>query len=138
MTLPPAVARLVEAVNAHDLDAMIDCFAPDYVNETPLHPERNFRGRDQVRRNWSHIFRAVPNIQIDPQRCTVDAEGSVWVEWDFTGTFVDGSPHRMRGVSIFGVEQDRFAWVRFYLEPVQADGVTAEAAVQHVMEQSRS
>ncbi len=138
MTLPPAVARLVEAVNAHDLDAMIDCFAPDYVNETPLHPERNFRGRDQVRRNWSHIFRAVPNIQIDPQRCTVDAEGSVWVEWDFTGTFVDGSPHRMRGVSIFGVEQDRFVWVRFYLEPVQADGVTAEAAVQHVMEQSRS
>ncbi len=138
MTLPPAVARLVEAVNAHDLDAMIDCFAPDYVNETPLHPERNFRGRDQVRRNWSHIFRAVPNIQIDPQRCTVDAEGSVWVEWDFAGTFVDGSPHRMRGVSIFGVEQDRFAWVRFYLEPVQAAGVTAEAAVQDVMQQSRS
>ena len=138
MTLPPAVARLVEAVNAHDLDAMIDCFVPDYVNETPLHPERNFRGRDQVRRNWSQIFRAVPNIRIDALRCTVDAKGSVWVEWDFTGTFVDGSPHRMRGVSIFGVEQDRFVWVRFYLEPVQADGVTAEAAVQHVMEQSRS
>jgi ketosteroid isomerase-like protein len=137
MTLPPAVARLVEAVNAHDLDAMIDCFAPDYVNETPLHPDRNFRGRDQVRRNWSQIFRAVPNIQIAALRCTVDADGSVWVEWDFNGTFVDGSPHRMRGVSIFGVEQDRFVWVRFYLEPVQADGVTAEAAVQHVMEQSR-
>jgi hypothetical protein len=44
----------------------------------------------------------------------------------------------MRGVSIFSVEQDRFAWVRFYLEPVQPDGVTAEAAVQHVMQQSRS
>ena len=64
-------------------------------------------------------------------RYTVDADGSVWVEWDFTGTSVDGSPYRMRGVSIFGVEQDRFARVRFYLEPVQADGVTAEAAVGH-------
>jgi ketosteroid isomerase-like protein len=138
MTLPPAVARLVEAANAHDLDAMTSCFAPEFVNETPAHPNRNFRGRDQVRRNWSQIFRAVPNIVIDAVRSTVDGEGSAWVEWDFNGTFIDGSPHRMRGVSIFGLEQDRFAWVRFYLEPVQTDGITADAAVQHVMDQSRS
>jgi ketosteroid isomerase-like protein len=137
MTLPPLVARLIEAANAHDLDAMTDCFAPDFVNETPAHPERNFRGRDHVRRNWSQIFRAVPNIRTDALRCTVDAEGSLWVEWDFNGTFVDGAPHRTRGVSIFGVEQDRFAWVRFYLEPVRADGITADSAVQHVMEHSR-
>jgi ketosteroid isomerase-like protein len=137
MTLPPVVARLVEAANAHDLDAMTDCFAPDFVNETPAHPDRNFRGRDQVRRNWSHIFRAVPNIQIDPLRYAVDAEGLVWVEWAFNGTFVDGSPHRMRGVSIFGIEQDRFARVRFYLEPVETDGVTINAAVQQLMGQAR-
>jgi hypothetical protein len=41
-------------------------------------------------------------------------------------------------MSIFGLEQDRLAWVRFYLEPLQTDGITAEAAVQHVMGQSRS
>jgi ketosteroid isomerase-like protein len=138
MTLPPVVARLIETANAHDLDAMTDCFAPDFVSETPAHPERNFRGRDQVRRNWSQIFRAVPDIRLDALRCTVDAEGSVWIEWDFNGTFVDGAPNRMRGVSIFGVEHDRFARVRFYLEPVRADGITADSAVQHVMEQSRS
>jgi ketosteroid isomerase-like protein len=138
MTLPPLVERLIEAANAHDLEAMTDCFAPEFVNETPAHPSRNFRGRDQVRRNWSQIFRAVPNIVTDAVRCAVDGEGSVWVEWDFKGTFIDGRPHRMRGVSIFGVEQDRFAWVRFYLEPVETDGITADAAVQHVMDQSRS
>lgn len=138
MTISPVVARLIDAVNAHDLDAMTDCFAPDFVNETPAHPDRNFRGRDHVRRNWSKIFRAVPDIRIDAVRCTVDAERSVWVEWDFNGTFVDGAPNRVRGVSIFGVEQDRFAWVRFYLEPVRADGIDAESAVQHIMEQSRS
>jgi SnoaL-like domain len=43
MTLLPVVARLIEAANAHDLDALTDCFAPDFVNETPAHPERNFR-----------------------------------------------------------------------------------------------
>ena len=138
MTFPPAVARLVEAANAHDLDAMTDSFAPEFVNETPAHPERNFHGRDQVRRNWSQIFRAVPSIRIDALRWAVDAEDLVWVEWDFSGTFVDGSPHRMRGVSIFVIEQDRLARVRFYLEPVQTDGVTAETAVQHVMDQAHS
>ena len=138
MTLPPLVARLIEAANAHDLDAMTDCFAPDFVNETPVHPERNFRGRDHVRRNWSQIFRAVPNIRTDALRCAIDPEGLVWVEWDFNGTFVDGAPSRMRGVSIFGVEQDRFVSVRFYLEPVRADGVNADNAVEHVMEQARS
>jgi ketosteroid isomerase-like protein len=138
MTPPPVVVRLIEAANAHDLDAMTECFALDFVNETPAHPERNFHGRDHVRRNWSQIFRAVPNVRIDALRCTIDPEGLVWVEWDINGTLVEGAPHRMRGVSIFGVEQDRFAWVRFYLEPVRADGVTADSAVQHVMEQSRS
>jgi len=80
----------------------------------------------------------VPSIRIDALRWAVDAEDLVWVEWDFSGTFVDGSPHRMRGVSIFGIEQDRLARVRFYLEPVQTDGVTAETAVQHVMDQPHS
>src|SRR5262245_17821711 len=138
MTLPPVVARLIEAANAHDLDAMTDCFAPEFVNETPAHPERNFRGRDHVHRNWSQIFRAVPNIRLDVPRCAVDAEGLVWVEWDIDGTFIDGAPHRMRGVSIFGVQQDCFAWVRFYLEPVRHDGINADGAVQHVMEEARS
>ena len=138
MTFPPAVARLVEAANAHDLDAMTDCFVSEFVNETPAHPERNFHERDQVRRNWSQIFRAVPSIRIDALRWAVDAEHLVWVEWDFSGTFVDGSPHRVRGVWIFGIEEDRLARVRFYLEPVQTDGVTAETAVQHVMDQAHS
>src|SRR5262252_8244620 len=71
-------------------------------------------------------------------RCAVDAEGLAWVEWDIDGTFIDGAPHCMRGVSIFGIEQDRFAWVRFYLEPVRRDGINADGAVQHVMQEARS
>ena len=43
-------ARLHAAVNRHDLDAMVGCFAVDFVNETPAHPARSFRGRDQVRK----------------------------------------------------------------------------------------
>ena len=45
------VKRLVRATNAHDLDALGEYFAADFVNKTPLHPTRNFKGRDQVQRN---------------------------------------------------------------------------------------
>ena len=36
------VERLVATTNAHDLEALVDCFAPDCVNETPAHPARGF------------------------------------------------------------------------------------------------
>src|SRR5680860_1509672 len=51
-----AVERLVEAVNDHDLERLVSCFAEDYINDTPVHPQRAFRGRHQVRKNWTQIF----------------------------------------------------------------------------------
>ena len=45
--------KLVDATNAHDVEAVTACFAADYVNETPVHPSRSFRGNAQVRRNKS-------------------------------------------------------------------------------------
>jgi hypothetical protein len=45
--------RLQRAVNDHDIEALVSCFAEDYVNETPAHPLRGFSGRDQVRKNWT-------------------------------------------------------------------------------------
>ena len=54
--------RLAAAVNSHDLDALEDCFAPGYRNQTPAHPAQGFTGRGQVRRNWEQIFTFVPDI----------------------------------------------------------------------------
>jgi ketosteroid isomerase-like protein len=113
-----AVERLLAAINAHDLEAMVACFADDYVNEWPAHPQRGFRGSEQVRRNWSQIFAGVPDLRARLPRMTVDGD-TVWAEWDLSGTRRDGAAHLMRGVSIFGVAEGRLAWVRFYLEPVE-------------------
>jgi ketosteroid isomerase-like protein len=112
------VERLHKAINAHDLEAMVACFADDYVNEWPAHPQRGFRGSDQVRRNWSQIFAGVPDLRARLPRMVVDGD-TVWTEWEIVGTRRDGAAHLMRGVSIFGVAQGRLAWVRFYLEPVE-------------------
>jgi ketosteroid isomerase-like protein len=123
------VERLRVATNAHDLEAVVSCFAADYRNETPAHPERGFTGRDQVRRNWEEIFAAVPDVTAEVVRGAVDGD-TAWTEWEHRGTRTDGSQHIMRGVVIFGVRNDVADWARFYLEPVQADGENADAAVR--------
>ncbi|HEY0520257.1 MAG TPA: nuclear transport factor 2 family protein [Ilumatobacteraceae bacterium] len=134
MTIAPinVVARLRNATNAHDLDAIADCFAEDYRNETPMHPQRGFSGREQVRSNWQHILGAVPDVTADVIREVADGD-TIWSEWEMRGTRRDGATHLMRGVIIFGVADDRAVWARFYLEPVDADGADANAAVRAIV-----
>jgi ketosteroid isomerase-like protein len=123
------VERLRRATNDHDLDALVACFAPDYRNETPSHPERGFIGREQVRKNWTQIFAAIPDVTAEIVRCAVDGD-TVWTEWEHRGTRPDGSAHVMRGVVIFGVVDGVAAWARFYLEPVQEAAGTVDDAVR--------
>jgi ketosteroid isomerase-like protein len=125
------VERLLEAINAHDLNAMVACFADDYVNEWPAHPQRGFRGREQVRRNWSQLFAGVPDLRARLPRMTVDGD-TVWTEWDISGTRGDGAAFLMRGVSIFGVREGHLAWVRFYLEPVEETSGDVDAHTRRV------
>jgi ketosteroid isomerase-like protein len=122
------VERLVNATNAHDIDALVDCFAADYVNETPTHPARSFRGSDQVRRNWTSIMAGVPDIRVRVIDSIADGH-TAWTEWEMRGTKRDGSPHSMAGVIIFGVVEDRIRWARFYLEPVEQSSGDVDAAV---------
>lgn len=130
MDEPGAVIdRLVHATNGHDLDALVACFAESYVNETPAHPVRGFRGRAQVRRNWEQIFAFVPDLHAQVTRRVVD-DDTVWSEWDMGGTRRDGTTHRMRGVIIFGVHAGTVCWARFYLEPVDETAGTVDDAVR--------
>lgn len=120
------VNRLCRATNAHDLDAVVACFAADYRNDTPAHPERSFNGSEQVRKNWQQIFATIPDLTAEVLRCAVDGD-TAWSEWEHRGTRPDGSQHVMRGVVIFGLEDNVAAWARFYLEPVQHSDGDADA-----------
>jgi ketosteroid isomerase-like protein len=125
------VKRLSRAVNEHDLDALTRCFALDYRNETPAHPAQGFEGRSQVRRNWEQIFAAVPDITAEVR--WIAEQGTVWSEWEMRGTRQDGSPHLMRGVVIFGVDEGEATWARFYLEPVQQGGGDVDDAIRRAV-----
>jgi ketosteroid isomerase-like protein len=122
------VERLHAAINAHDLEALVGCFTPDYLSEAPAHPARDFVGSDQVRRNWGQILAGVPDLRAELVRSSV-VDDTVWSEWDWQGTRRDGQPHHMAGVTIQGVEGDAIAWVRFYMEAVEAAGAGPDAAV---------
>lgn len=121
--------RLLPAVNDHDLDALAACFAADFVNITPSHPHRGFRGGDQVRRNWSHIFAEVPDVQARVLRTAVQGD-ALWSEWEMSGVRADGGAFEMRGVFIFGVVDGQATWVRMFLEPVEQTSGDADAAVR--------
>jgi ketosteroid isomerase-like protein len=120
--------RLEQAAQAHDLQALVDCFSPDYVNETPLHPARGFVGRDQVRQNWTQIFAAVADLRPRVLRAVEDGP-AVWSEWEMSGTRRDGKQHLMRGVVVFHVEDGVATAARFYLEPVDLGAGDVDLAI---------
>ena len=128
MAQSPFLVRLLEATNAHDVEHIVDCFTPEYVNETPCHPARGFRGKDQVRRNWTAILTAVPDL-IASVVDEVTRGEQVWSEWELRGTRHEGERHLMRGVMVFRVEGDRARSCRFYMEPVVTDATTADGFV---------
>ncbi len=125
----PFLLRLQQATNAHDLDALVDCFTPDYRNETPAHPSRGFKGSAQVRINWRQIFGFVPDVQSRVLSHAVDGS-DVWSEWEMSGTRVDGTAHLMSGVIVFGLRGGRAVSARSYLEPVDEASTTADDAVR--------
>jgi hypothetical protein len=118
--------RLHAAMNAHDIDAFVACFDPDYGSSQPAHPDRAFRGSHQVRANWSAVFEGVKDFRAE--LIGADAVGDVeWSEWQWHGTGLE-----MAGVIVAGVRDGRMAWARLYVEPVEAAGAGIDAAVQRM------
>lgn len=131
MSARSVVERLIEALNAHDLDSFVDCFEPDYQSEQPAHPERGFGGREQVRMNWSALFAEIPDIQAELLRTAVD-EDTCWAELSIRGDRGDGSTLDLRGVIIHGISNDRIAWARLYLEEVEEAGEQIDETVRRM------
>ena len=117
------------AMNAHDVDAFVACFDPEYDSVQPAHPDRAFRGSEQVRANWSAVFEGVPDFRSELVRAHA-AGDTEWSEWRWQGTHGDGTKLDMAGVIVFGISDGRVAWARLYVEPVEQGGAGIEAAVR--------
>ena len=129
------IERLHDAINRHDLEAFLACFAPDYRSEQPAHPGRAFAGSEQVRKNWAAFFEGVPDLHAELLGAAAQGD-TVWAEWRWRGTRRDGTPLDMRGVTLFGVRDGRLVWGRLYMEEAEAAGADIDATMRHLTAQS--
>jgi ketosteroid isomerase-like protein len=123
------VERLNAAMNAHDIDAFVACFDEAYESEQPAHPDRAFRGREQVRQNWSKIFQGVADFHSELLRTAATGD-TEWSEWRWRGTHSDGTRLDMAGVIVCGVRDGYLTWARLYVGPVEERGAGIDAAVR--------
>ena len=129
------IHRLRDAINRHDLEAFVACFADDFRSEQPAHPDRAFVGSAQVRTNWATFFAGVPDLAAELLRAAEQGD-TVWAEWRWWGTRRDGTAVEMRGVTVYGVRGGRFVWGRLYMEETEAGGAGVYALMRRLAGQS--
>jgi ketosteroid isomerase-like protein len=117
----PLLERMRAALDAHDLDTFVDFFREDYVGERPRHPGSPMSTRDDVRTNWAEVISDVPDLHVEVLAAVEDGN-TIWSEWRACGTARNGAMLELRGVIIFGIQDDQVAWSRMYLEPVEHEG----------------
>ena len=123
--------RLLEAMNAHDLEAQLGLFNEDYRSEQPAHPARTFSGREQVRDNWSKLYESILDFRAELLRLAVVGEEE-WAEWIWRGTKEDGTPLESRGVTIMGIRDGQITWGRLYLEETEREGADINETVRRI------
>lgn len=106
------------ALDAHDLDAFVEFFREDYVGERPRHPGAKISSREDVRANWAEVISDVPDLRVEVPAAIQDGD-RIWSEWRAYGTARSGAMLELRGVIIFGLQGDKVAWSRMYMEPVE-------------------
>lgn len=106
------------ALDAHDLDAFVEFFREDYVGERPRHPGAKISSREDVRANWAEVISDVPDLRVEVPAAVQDGD-RIWSEWRAYGTARSGAMLELRGVIIFGLQGDKVAWSRMYMEPVE-------------------
>jgi ketosteroid isomerase-like protein len=116
--------RLLEAFNAHDIDAVMSFFVDDCVLEMPRGPEpwgRKVEGRDQVRAGLASRFTGIPDVHYGDDRHWVAGERGC-SEWLLTGTGAEGQRIAVRGCDLFEFRGDKIARKDSYWKIVEPPG----------------
>ena len=70
--------------------------------------------------NWAGVFSGVPDFHAELLAAAPTGDGTEIAEWRWSGTFTDGAPFLMCGVTVMGIEAGRIAWGRLYMEAGRA------------------
>ena len=90
---------ILDAFNAHDLDAIMEFFSDDCSFDMPRGREPwglRFTGKAAVREGLATRFKGLPDVHYSDDRHWVSGDMGV-SEWLLTGTASDGRQVRVRG-----------------------------------------
>jgi ketosteroid isomerase-like protein len=98
-----SLKALLDAFNAHDVDAVLSFFTEDCVFDMPRGPApggRRLIGPDQVREGIQARFDGIPDIHYGDDRHWTCGDRGV-SEWTIRGTQRTGEPIEVRGCDLF-------------------------------------
>ena len=99
----PSLQALLEAFNAHDVDAIMAFFTEDCVFDAPGGPApggHRLVGKQQVRSGFQARFDGIPDIEYCDDRHWASRDRGV-SEWTIRGTLATGETIEVRGCDLF-------------------------------------
>jgi steroid delta-isomerase-like uncharacterized protein len=99
----PSLQALLDAFNAHDVDAVLSFLTDDCVFDMPRGPApggRRLTGREQVRAGIQSRFDGIPDIHYGDDRHWTSGDRGV-SEWTIRGTQATGERIEVRGCDLF-------------------------------------
>ena len=99
----PQLQALLDAFNAHDLDAIMSFFTEDCVFDTPRGPApggHRLVGKQEVRKGFQARFDGIPDIDYGEARHWACGDRGV-SEWTIRGTQTTGESIEVRGCDLF-------------------------------------
>lgn len=107
--LEATLKRLLEAFNAHNIEAVMSFFVDDCVLDMPRGPEpwgRRMEGREEVRRGLQSRFAGIPDVHYGDDRHWIAGDRGC-SEWLLTGTTRQGERIAVRGCDLFEFRGDK-------------------------------
>ena len=107
----PSMEALLDAFNAHDVDAIMAFFTDDCILDMPRGPApggRRLIGREQVRSGIQSRFDGIPDVHYGDDRHWTCGERGV-SEWTIRGTLATGGPIEVRGCDLFEFTDGRIS-----------------------------
>ena len=99
-----------DALNRHDIDAVMDAMTDDCVFETTFPPPdgARFEGQANVRAFWEDFLSAAQDQVIEPEEFIVCGDRCT-MRWVYQWTEADGKAGHIRGVDVFRVRDGKVA-----------------------------
>ena len=103
------IERFNEAVNRHDVDAIMSCMTADCVfeNTRPAPDGTRITGQTAVRAFWEEFFRRSPQARFETEDVIAAGDRCV-VQWAYHW-IRDGTAGHVRGVDVFRVRDGKVA-----------------------------